>query len=136
MRSLISLVILRRREDTDELIDHPILEHLLGWLFGEENNSLWHSLTQLWVEDYSLRRPTQNEINGGPPMKSLLLPKQSDIELLRNEARFKNLQHLGGIDDSVLFQRFDHLPNLKYIRGTTRDAQVYYWSLIHHEKSI
>ena len=84
--------------------------------------------------DYSLRRPTQNEINSGPPMKSLLLPKQSDIELLRNEARFQIPQHLGGImDDSVLFQHLYHLPNLKYIRGTTRDAQVYYWFFIHHE---
>lgn len=55
-------------------------------------------------------------------MNSVLLPKRSNVELLKNEARFKDLHHLGGIGDSVLFQPFDYLPNLTFIRGATSDA--------------
>ena len=123
--SLKSLTILRHHENTKDLIDHPILDYLLnGWLFRKGNDSLWHSLVHVWVENYSFKTPAQNAINIGPPMNSVLLPKRSNVELLKNEARFKDLHHLGGIGDSVLFQPIDYLPNLTFIRGATSDAQV------------
>lgn len=126
MRSLETFVINRGRGDTFFLTDHYILRDLLEWLFRDENNSPWHSLGHLWIEDCSrFPTPTEREINGGSSMTSLLVPKPLNTQLVEaNEARFKDLEHLGGIEDELVFQSFDYLKKLKYIRGTCNDGQV------------
>lgn len=123
MRSLESFYILRRRDDTGLLIDQCMLQDLLTWLFEKQGTvSPWHSLKRLWVEDASIRQPATNLKNNEPPIQTFLF-YHPDIELLKHP-RFKNLEHLGGINDSVVLQRFENLPNLKFIRGTICNAQV------------
>lgn len=125
MRSLTSLAIIRRRSETEQLADGWILLQLLSWLFCPLENGIkpWPPLERLWIEENRFPQPpadiVSRKISGWKSMKSFLLTEGSVFV-----PQFKGLLHLGDIEDGILFQKLDYLPNLKYIRGTARDAKV------------
>ena len=120
LRSLKTLAIFRHG---DRLVwsedGHGTVIKFLINIFMIENCWPGESIERLWIEFNSIDW-AENSITS-PIVKSLLLSYPNNMELLK-EDRFRHLEHLGGVDFTLLGGV--DLPCLKYIQGRVSNIQV------------
>ena len=114
MRTLKSFIVLSYGSPSE--LERCVLDRILSRL--EQN----HHLERLWLTDDGVIDDYSELIMTGSssPAKSLVVdvnrPEHGNLNL--HLEQFRELEHLSGIP----YQRLDHLPNLKFVRGTCCDT--------------
>ena len=112
MMNLKSLVVLSYESPSS--LESCILDRILSWL--RDHN---HHLEHLWLTDDGTIKEFSGQVmaESSAPVKSLVLDEYrqyGDPNSHLNFERFRKLVHLSG----STCHRLEHLPNLKFFRGT------------------
>jgi len=135
-----SLVILRSGSQSNDAFEgqEDFIANFIFFLMMDQGvpdiqNTGLISLERLWANEINVLEQMFDGLGvdflPSPTVKSIILPRLRENfsphwenlhEALLTNERYQHLEHLA----EVIFARFEHLTDLKYIRGAVRDVVV------------